>query len=309
MLVKISEHLKKLAEHSSAVKKQFFPSSKEKVFSSRAFIDPLLEDTNKKVKGLVHKYPKRVLVELTMNCASYCRFCTRRRQVSDIEKGTVSLTDIKKMTEYIKTQPKINEIIFSGGDPLTVPHIQILALKEFSKLAQIKIIRIHTRLPVSNPKLLTKELLNSLSKINNKKTLYLSIHFEHPDELTSQTIRAIKSLKKTGAILLSQSVFLKGINDSYKTLETLFSRLSELGIRPYYIYHCDLVRGVEHFIVPIKKEISLMTKLRKNISGIAFPFHVVDTPNGAGKIPAPMNFWKFESSCFNDFKNKKIEMY
>jgi lysine 2,3-aminomutase len=309
MLIKISKHLQKLAQKSKAIRKQFYSSSEEEKYSLRAFVDPLLEDQFKPVKGLVHKYSTRVLIELTLNCASFCRFCTRRRRVSDIRKGKLSKKDIGKMIDYVKSRPKINEIIFSGGDPLVVPKLLIYSLNKFSKLKQIKILRVHTRVPVSDPRLLTKEILNALSEAQKKKTLYLSIHFEHPDELTPKTIKAVKALKNTGAILLSQSVFLKGINDSYKVLEELFTKLAELGIRPYYIYHCDLVKGAEHFICPIKKEIEIMTKLRKNISGIAFPFHAVDTPNGSGKIPLPLNFWKFECSSFSDFENKKIKMH
>lgn len=307
--VQVSDHLKKLAKKSNAVQKQFFPSQEENNFSNRALIDPLLEDTNKKVRGLVHKYPKRVLIELTMNCASYCRFCTRRREVSDFEKGNISLCDVQKMADYVKSVPSINEVIFSGGDPLTVPDLLIYALKKFSEIQQIKIIRVHTRVPVANPKMATKEILNTFKLVNKKKPLYLSVHFEHPDEFTPQTLKIISSLRKTGVILLSQTVFLKGINDSYEVLEELFTRLSELGIRPYYIYRCDLVKGVEHFIVPIEKEIEIMTRLRKNISGIAFPNYVVDTPNGSGKIPVPLDFWKFEKSSFKDFDGKEINMY
>ncbi len=309
MLVKISSHLRQLAKKSSAIKKQFYFSPEEKVFSKRALIDPLLEDKHKKVKGLVHKYSRRVLIELTLNCASFCRFCTRRREVSDLKKGELSLRDIEKMINYIESKPKINEVVFSGGDPLTVPRLLIYALNKFSKLRQIKIIRIHSRVPVSDPQLLTKRILETLTRINKKKTLYFSIHFEHPDELTPETVKAVNALRKTGIPLFSQSTFLKGINDSYKVLETLFTKLVELGVRPYYIFHCDLTKGVEHFIVPIKKEIEIMTKLRKNISGIAFPFHVVDAPNGSGKIPIPLNFWKFTYSSFNDFKNKSTRMY
>lgn len=309
MLVKISQHLKKLAKKSPAVRKQFFPSRKENEFSENVSLDPLLEDKHKKVKGLIHKYQKRILIELTLNCASFCRFCTRRREVSEISKGYISLQDIENMINYVKSRPEINEIIFSGGDPLTVPNLLITSLNKFSKLKQIKIIRVHTRAPMSDPKLLTKEVLDTLSKVARQKSLYLNIHFEHPDELTAQTVKAIKNLRKTGIILLSQSVFLKGINDSYRVLKSLFSKLIELGVKPYYIYHNDLVKGVEHFIVPIEKEIKIMTKLRKNLSGLAFPMHIVDTPDGFGKIPIPSGFWKFDSSKFADFKNKDIKMY
>jgi lysine 2,3-aminomutase len=307
MLFKVSKYIENLAKKSKAIRKQFYPSKKEKEFSEKSFLDPLLEDKFSPVKGLVHKYPHRVLILMTANCAAFCRFCTRRRKKEDLEKNELKKGDVNKMINYVKSKPEINEIIFSGGDPLVVPDLLIYALKRFERLPQIKIIRLHTRVPVSNPRLLTKKILNAFSKI--KKTFYLSIHFEHPDELTPQTIAAIKKLKKTGAILLSQSVFLKGLNDSYKVLEKLFTKLAELGVRPYYIYHCDLVKEIEHFIVPIEKEIEIMTKLRKNLSGIAFPIHVIDAPEGSGKIPVPLNFWKFKKSFFRDFNGKKIKIY
>ncbi|MBI4101688.1 MAG: KamA family radical SAM protein [Candidatus Nealsonbacteria bacterium] len=308
MLVKISQHLKKLAASSKAVRRQFYRSKEESHFSERAFIDPLLEDKFSPVKGLCWKYSKRVLIELTMDCASFCRFCTRRRKVSDIKKGMLKEKDISALASYIESKPEISEVIFSGGDPLLVPGLLILALKKITSLTQVKIIRIHTRVPVSDPKLLSKNVLRTLSRIK-KIPVYLSIHFEHPDELTPATIKAVRELRKTGAILLSQSVFLKNINDSYPVLEKLFTRLTELGIRPYYIYHCDLGRGIEHFIVPIEKEIRIMTKLRKNLSGISFPFHVIDSPNGSGKIPVPLNFWQFNKARFKDFNGKRIDAY
>lgn len=309
MLVKISNHLQNLAHKSKAIKLQFFPSEKEKIFSERALTDPLLEEKHKKMKGLIHKYPKRVLIELTLNCASFCRFCTRRREVSDLKEGELSEKNIEDIISYLESQPKINEVIFSGGDPLTNQHLLTYALKRIVKIPQIKILRVHTRVPVSDPRLITPEIINVFTEINKEKPLYLSIHFEHPDELTPQTLKAVDDLRKTGALLLSQSVFLKDVNDSYPVLERLFTRLSESGIKPYYIYHCDLVKGAEHFIVPIEKEISIMTKLRKNLSGIAFPLHVIDAPQGSGKIPVPEKFWKFSPQNFKDFRQKKIQMY
>jgi len=251
MLVKISHHLKNLSKKSPAIKKQFFPSDRENNFSKRAFIDPLLEEKFSPIKGLCQKYPRRILVELTLNCASFCRFCTRRRKITDIINGQITKEDVDKMIKYIKSKPDINEIIFSGGDPLVVPNLLIYALKKFSNLPQITIIRIHTRVPISDPKLFNQKVVTAFSKI--KQSLYLSLHFEHPDELTPETLKIIERLKKTRVILISQSVFLKGVNDSYEVLKKLFTRLAELGIRPYYIYHCDLVRGAEHFIVRLKK--------------------------------------------------------
>lgn len=304
LFVRVSPYLKKLAKHSPPIKREFFPSENELLPCSKTLSDPLCEDQFIKTKGLVHKYPNRVLIELTMNCASYCRFCTRRRMVSDIKKGELSPKDIQNMAVYLKKHPEINEVVISGGDPLTDPVTFINAVSQFKKLPQIKIIRVHTRILTSNPALLTPKILTILKSL--KQTLYVSLHFEHPDEITPQAIEGIIKLRKIGATLLNQNVFLKGVNDSYEVLYELFNRLTELGVRPYYIYHCDPVSGAAHFIVPLKKEIEIMTKLKANISGIAFPLHVIDSPNGSGKIPVPQNFWKFEKGGFKDFNEVKI---
>lgn len=312
---KVSPHLAKLAKKSRAIKKQFYFSNKEtdgleqsdEPPSRSSFLDPLLEEQFEKTKGLIHKYANRVLVLLTLNCAAYCRFCTRRRKVSEIKKGTILKADIDKMAVYVKKNKEIKEVIFSGGDPLTVPETLKYALEKFSNLKQIKIIRIGTRAPVSNPKLINQNLLEAIKKV--RQPVYVGIHFEHPDEITKQTIEACLKLRQAGAILFSQSVFLKGVNDKVKILSKLFSHLIEIGVKPYYIYRCDPVRGAEHFMVPFEKEIKIMTELRKKISGLAWPTYVIDTANGSGKIPVPLNFWQFNRTNFKDFlnKNKKIK--
>lgn len=307
LMVSISSHLRKLAKKSPAVRKQFYPSAEEYSCTTSSFLDPLLEEKFTKTKGLVHKYPGRVLITLTASCAAYCRFCTRRRMVGDIEKGKLTKKDVDNMIGYLNSNPSINEVILSGGDPFTVPDLLIYAINKIKPLKQIKIIRIHTRIPVSNPKGVTPAILEAIRSIK-KQPVYLSIHFEHPDELTKPTIKAVTALRKSGAILLSQSVFLKGINDSFETLCKLFTRLAELGIRPYYLYRCDPVKGAEHFIVPFNREIEIMTELRRVLSGIAYPIYVIDSPNGSGKIPAPLDFWKFEKDKYKDFDGKKIRV-
>ena len=307
LVVSISAHLRGLAKTSPAVRKQFFPSEEEFNCSSSSTIDPLLEEKYTKVKGLVHKYSSRVLITLSASCASYCRFCPRRRMVGDIEKGRLTKNDIAGMIEYITSHSLINEVIISGGDPFTVPELLVHTMKKFKNLNQVKIIRVHTRMPVSNPKGVTPKILKAIKAITNKP-VYLSIHFEHPDELTKPTIEAIFALRKAGAILLSQSVFLKGVNDSFETLRSLFTRLAELGIRPYYLYRCDPVSGAEHFVVPFGKEVKIMTKLRRVLSGIACPTYVIDAPNGSGKIPVPLNNWHFESDQYEDFNSKRVKV-
>lgn len=307
LTVLVSPHLRKLAKISPAIKKEFFPSKEEGHSTNLAYDDPLLEEQFVQTKGLVHKYPGRVLIEVALTCASYCRFCTRRRKVADLEKGQTTKKDVDKMVEYLVKHKEINEAIFSGGDPLTAPEMLSYALKKIGALEQIKIVRIHTRVPISEPKLVTKKVFEELKKI--KQTLYVSLHFEHPDEITPPTVKIIKKLRGVGAILLSQSVFLRGVNDDYGTLLDLFKRLSELGVRPYYIYRCDPVKGAEHFIVPMEKELEIMTKLRQNLSGIAYPTYLIDTPTGSGKIPVPLLYWDFKKDHFTDFQGKRIVNY
>jgi len=299
----VSHHLKKLAEKYPEIRRQFYPSKKKIKTSTESLVDPLLEEEFTPVKGLVHKYENRVLILLTMVCAAYCRFCTRQRTVSEIEKGKISPKDLDNMVAYLKKHPEVKEVILSGGDPLVVPETLKLALKKFSSLPQIKIIRIGTRVPVSNPSLVKDDLLEAFKRVS--QPLYVLIHFEHPAEITPQTVRLIQKMRKAGAILLSQSVFLRGVNDKVEVLEELFSKLVEIGVKPYYIFHCDPVAGSEPFWVDLKKEIAIMTELRKRLSGLAYPLYVVDAPNGCGKIPVPLNFWQFEAGEYKDFEGEK----
>ena len=308
MIQKTTKHLDKLMKSSSALRRQFLVTPQEKESTNRAVNDPLLEDSKyHKTQGLVHKYNNRVLIVPTLTCFAYCRFCTRKRKVDDL-KYKLAPADIKKIVEYIKENKDNKEAIISGGDPLTQPKILIDLLNKLSKIDQIKIIRIHTRAPVSQPSAITPSIVKSLAKIK-KQAVYVGIHFEHPDELCKETLQAIVKLKKAGAILFSQSVFLKDVNDDYKTLHSLFTQLSQNGVYPYMMSHCDLVKGAQHFIVPIEKEIQIMTLLRKSLSGIAFPVHVIDAPLGKGKVPVPQDFWQFNKNQFFDFDGKNIFMY
>ena len=285
---KITPHLEKLAKKSKAVRKQFYPSKEEEKFQGKSF-DPLKEEERTPIKGLIHRYPNRVLILLTLNCAAYCRFCFRRRIVSDIEKGVLNSNDLDKIVSYIKKHSKVNEVMMSGGDPLTQPKVLERFLKKISRLKQIEVMRIGTRLMVSDPQQINSNIVRIL-KLIKKQPLYLLLHFEHPDELTPETKKAIKKLRSTGAILLSQSVFLKGINDDIPTLEKLFNELLSLGVKPYYIMHNDEPKGTKHFTVDFQKEIKIMTELRKRLSGLACPLYVYDDPRGQCKIPLPLEF-------------------
>jgi lysine 2,3-aminomutase len=300
----ISPHLRKLAAVSPQVKRQFFPTSEEVVSATHFFHDPLEEEQFVKTKGLIQKYPGRVLIETTLTCASYCRFCTRRRKVSDIAGGYLSTEHIDRIVAYVGKHQEISEVIFSGGDPFMAHRELEQLLTQIGTMPHIKVFRIHTRVPISNPKLFTASLENCLKRVN--QPLYVSLHFEHPDEITHKTEEVILRLRKIGTILLSQTVFLKGVNDDYATLFTLFNRLVEIGVKPYYIHRCDPVIGAEQFQVPFERELEIMTQLRKNLSGIACPTYVIDAPKGVGKIPPPLLFWEFNKQHFYDFKDRKI---
>lgn len=304
LATRLSPHLEKLTAKCPAICRQFVPSDKEEKDEQVTTEDPLLEEHYTATRGLVHKYGNRALILLTMNCAAYCRFCTRRRKVSDIEKGALSDQDIENMVKYVQAHPEIKELIFSGGDPSTVPALLKKVLQKFIKLPQIKIIRVASRLPVSNPSMVNRKLLSAL-KLVKKQPLYIMVHFEHPDEITPEAIKAVRKLQKVSTMLLNQSIFLRGVNDNEEVLFELFSRLVEIGIKPYYHYRCDPVRGAEHFIVPFKREVEIFTKLRKRLSGLATPMYVIDAPNGAGKIPVALNFWSCDQGKYRDFNDKE----
>jgi len=263
------------------------------------------EDKIISVKGLLKRYEDRVLIELTYKCPINCDFCYRkyRRSQSDYE---LSFEDIDKIIDFIAADQKINEVIFSGGEPLLKLDLLNYAMDKLSKLNNIKIFRIHTRAPVTKPNLVSKEFLRILNK-KHRQVVYVSIHINKINELTRETKNVITKMRKTGAILYSQSVFLKGFNDSVEELRELFLGLLENGVRPYNIYHCNKIDGNEKYIVSIEKEIEIMTELRRKISGLACPTLIFDIPGNANKIPAPNNFWDVNLKKIKDFDGSWLQ--
>lgn len=261
--------------------------------------DIFKEDKISPIKGLLQRYKDRVLIELTFKCPSECAFCYRkwRRNQKDLD---LTFVDAEKIISFIKKDKKINQVVFSGGEPLLRLDLLEYFMKEISKVDHVRIFRIHTRALVTKPDLVSKKFLEILNN-KYKQVIYLSIHINSINELGKETKKAIQKIKKTGVILYSQSVFLKKINDSVENLEKLFLALLNLGVRPYNIYHCNKVEGNDKFIVPIKKEVQIMTDLRKKISGLACPNLIIDIPNNANKVPAPNNFWKTDLSLVKDF--------
>lgn len=268
--------------------------------------DPLGEENITVSRGLMHRYENRVLLALTSKCATECPFCYRRWQrANNCEFAMMSNKDIDEALIYIKQHKKVNEVVLSGGDPLMNVKALEYALKLFDKEPQIKVIRIHTRMPIVKPKMVTMKILTLFKRVKNS-VLYISLHINSSNELSKETIKLIGKIRKTGAILFSQSVFLRGINDSVEALTDLFTKLLQLGVRPYNIYHCSTVNEAEHFIVPVEEEAKIMTEVKKRVSGLAFPTLIMDTPGTAGKIPVPLNFWKSDLSCFWDYEGNKF---
>ena len=267
------------------------------------FNDPLHEDSNEPVKGLIHKYHNRALIKVSYKCAAHCRFCTRVRQI-----GTGGeIYSIRHIIDYLKSHTEITDVILSGGDPFYTPKQTVVLLSEIEKIDSVKAIRIGTRLPVHNPVSFNSPLvIDVLNKIcETKKHFIVLIHVEHPDELTEETLSVIKHIKQTGATVLSQTVFLHGINNDVEILRSLFEKLYWNGVIPYYIYRCDYVKGLEQYVCDINQEVEIMTELRKTLSGVAYPTYIVDV-EGTGKIPVPLSFWKSDITKCKDFLNNKI---
>jgi len=249
--------------------------------------DPLEEDKDMGVPGLVHRYPDRALLIATSTCAAYCRHCTRKR-VAGHRESCISAQRLKNIVGYLIANPGIHDVIISGGDPFTMatPVLeQILAAVR--SVPSVDIIRIGTRVPVVLPMRITDDLV---AMIKQFQPVYVNTHFNHPVELTPEAEAACARLVDAGIPMGNQTVLLKGVNDSPHIIEELCRKLLKNRVRPYYMYQCDLVRGVEHFRTPLSRGIEIMEYLRGRMSGLGIPTFVVDAPHGGGKIPLTPNY-------------------
>jgi len=244
--------------------------------------DPLGEDGHMPVPGLVHRYGDRALLISTTMCASYCRHCTRKRVAGHVE-SVISACHLSGAVEYLRAHPEVKDVVVSGGDPMTLA-TQVLdrILTAVRSVPSVDVIRIGTRTPVVMPMRITDELTAMLRKHH---PIFVNTHFNHPNELTPEAAEACGKLADAGIPLGNQTVLLRGVNDDPKVLETLFRGLLRIRVRPYYLFQCDLVRGVEHFRTRLSRGVEIMEKLRGRLSGLAIPLFVVDAPHGGGKIP------------------------
>jgi lysine 2,3-aminomutase len=269
------------------IRKQVVPRAEEITPFTGMMEDSLAEDRHSPVPGLVHRYPDRVLMLVTTQCASYCRYCTRSRIVGD-PMANFSHVDFDAQIDYLKRTPQVRDVLLSGGDPLTMaPRVLEELIARVREIEHIEIIRIGTRVPVFMPQRVDDDLCNMLQKYH---PLWLNIHVNHPNEITAELAQACDKLSRAGIPLGNQSVLLAGVNDCVNIQRDLVHKLARIRVRPYYLYQCDLVEGSGHMRTPIAKGIEIMEGLRGHTSGYAIPTYVIDAPGGGGKIPVGPNY-------------------
>jgi lysine 2,3-aminomutase len=264
------------------IRRTVIPSVRETVRTAGESDDPLCEDTMSPVPGLVHRYPDRVLLLLSDFCSTYCRYCTRSRVVGH---GAIrpSRSRLEGAFAYIERTPAIRDVVLSGGDPLMLGEDKLSwVLSRLRRIPHVEIVRIGTKVPAVLPQRITPRLVRLLRQHH---PLWMSLHFTHPEECTSEAYRACAMLADAGIPLGSQTVLLKGVNDDLDTMRALMHNLLKMRVRPYYLYQCDPISGSSHFRTSIDTGLAIIRGLRGFTSGYAIPTYVVDAPGGGGKIP------------------------
>lgn len=270
------------ADENCPIRRQVIPRIEETQVADWEMSDPCGEDSHSPVPGLVHRYPDRVLFLVTDRCAAYCRYCTRSRLVSNAS-GYDFHPEFDRQIEYIRNNPQIRDVLLSGGDPLLLSdHKLEHLLKELRAIPHVEFLRIGTRIPIFLPQRITPELCAMLKKYH---PLFISIHTNHPRELTTEVRDALARLADAGIPLGNQSVFLKHVNDDLTTMRALVQKLLMCRVKPYYLYQCDLISGSAHLRAGVRKGLEIMEGLRGHTTGYAIPQFVIDAPGGGGKVP------------------------
>ena len=273
--------LARIKSKNDSLFRQCVPDPRELESSSDLLDDPLGEVRFRKEECIVQKYPDRCLFLVSGECAMYCRFCTRKRKFR--QPFCVGKKQIDEGIAYIRAHKELRDVLVSGGDPFLLDDDRIeYILKGIRAAKHIRIIRIGTRTPAMLPERITRKLTAMLKKYH---PLYINVHFNHPDELTDRTVKALEYLADAGIPLGSQTVLLKGVNDDPEVMRELMWKLLEARVKPYYIFQCDLIYGTEHFRTPLSKGIGIVKALRGWSSGMANPHFVIDLPRGGGKVP------------------------
>jgi lysine 2,3-aminomutase len=287
---------------SDPIFKQAFPDIRELDIAEHDMEDPLHEDADSPVCGITHRYPDRVLFLISNTCAMYCRHCTRKRKVGDVD-NIPNREQIEEGLEYIRNTPQVRDVLLSGGDPLMLSDSYLeWILSELRSIEHVEIIRIGSRIPVVLPYRITEDLVSMLKKYH---PLWLNTQFNHPRELTQSSRKAISMLADAGIPLGNQSVLLNDINDCPRIMKKLVQKLTYSRVRPYYLYQCDLSEGLTHFRTSVGKGIEIMESLRGHTSGFAVPTYVIDAPGGGGKIPVAPNYllsWSTNKVILRNFE-------
>ena len=264
------------------IRRQVVPRVEETVSSTWDMSDPCGEDEHSPVPGLVHRYPDRVLFLVTDRCAAYCRYCTRSRLVSNAS-GYGFQPDYQEQLDYIRKHPEVRDVLFSGGDPLLLSDSKLEGLlKALRDIPHVEFIRIGSRIPIFLPQRITSDLCEMLKQFH---PLFMSVHANHPRELTTEVKEALGRLADAGIPLGNQSVLLRGVNDSVPVMKALIHKLLMCRVRPYYLYQCDLISGSAHLRTSVRKGLEIMRGLRGHTTGYAVPQYVIDAPGGGGKVP------------------------
>ena len=271
------------------IRRQVIPRSGETTVAPEERLDPVGEDQAKPVEGIVHRYPDRVLFLVTDRCASYCRYCTRSRLVSNAQDYNFHPA-FEAGLDYIRNHPEIRDVLLSGGDPLLLSDSKLdRLLGELWNIPHVEFVRIGSRIPVFLPQRITPELCNVLKKHG---PIWMSIHVNHPSECTHELKAACERLALAGVPLGNQSVLLKGVNNDPDIMKSLIHRLLMMRVRPYYLYQCDLITGSAHLRTDPREGIEIIRALRGHTSGYAIPQFVIDAPDGGGKIPLNPDYVK-----------------
>lgn len=290
------------------IRRQAVPLKEEFMDSPHELTDPCAEDRDSPVPGgLVHRYPDRVLLLITDQCGMYCRHCTRRRMVGEKRQAALSSQKLDQAIEYIKSNRKVRDVLISGGDPFMLEDeaLEDVIIK-IRAIGHVEFLRIGTRLPISLPQRITPELVAMLKKY---APIWLSLHVNHPKEITKRSKIALDMLADAGMPLGSQTVLLKGINDRPYAMKKLMQELLKVRVRPYYIYQCDPAKGTSHFRTPIAVGINIIEKLRGHTSGYAVPTYVIDAPGGGGKIPVGPNYVLSQAKGRYTLRNYRGKIY
>ncbi len=291
--------------------RQFIPSIHELNVQADEQEDPIGDEVHSPVPGIVHRYPDRVLFKVTNVCAVYCRYCFRREKVGAGSKH-LSADDFEGALEYIKTHPEIWEVILTGGDPFVLSAEKLdRIVNAINDMDHVKVLRIHSRIPVANPSKISDTILGVLERV--EKSLHVVLHVNHADEVSSDAVKVLSKMRRAGCSLLSQSVLLRGVNDRPDVLENLFRTLVIHSIQPYYLHHLDRAKGTSHFRVTLERGQELMQDLQGRISGICLPRYMLDIPGGHGKVPIndatvrKLGLGRYEVTDYRGFTHLYVE--